>query len=197
MKNLYIIALCFCELFSACNSTDIKKINKNSHIHDRNYETIANKITKEVAIKLEKEKGLRCIGTGGRMMNDIQRMGMSFQLFHEVDLIEARKILVYVIIEYLKLINENKNIRPYLHNYPFQPKNVEIRIWMQKPDGQDVPPDKLDYVSSINATLRYYLPDEPKIGTEKKLYEETYDEALKIVQDEELANQTKLPDQEI
>ena len=100
-----------------------------------NYSHIARQITKQTILQLKKEKGLIAAGTGGGMMGDIYNMGISFDYFHPVNLKEARKLLVYVCQTYLHNINSNKEVRPYLHTYPFPVKNIEIRIWLLNPMG--------------------------------------------------------------
>ena len=111
-------------------------------------------------------------------MHDIQMMAMSFYLYHEVDLKEARELLVYIINEYLSEINSNIEIRPFLHEYPFTAKNVEIRIWAYNPDGSKLSPEKIYYISNIKGRLRYYIRgSDPR----EAICEETYAEASKLV----------------
>ncbi|MGB7127855.1 MAG: hypothetical protein WBD50_02035 [Candidatus Rhabdochlamydia sp.] len=114
------------------------------------------------------------------MMNDIQAMHMSFHFYQEVDLKEARELLVYAISEYLLDINSDEEIRPYLHEYPFTSKNVEIRIWIYKPDGTCPSLDKIDYISAIDGILTYYL-DLPETYSRQAICKETYEEALKAI----------------
>lgn len=141
------------------------------------YERIANGITDATAKSLEsKIDDFYLIGTGGRMMHNIQMMEMSFVYYHEVDIQTARELLIYVINTYLKAINENKEVRPYLHEYPFTPKNVEIHIWIYEPDRSKVPRGKIEYVSAMNGLLKYY-----EESTEA-IYKETFEEALKKVE---------------
>ena len=142
------------------------------------YEKIANKITERTAKELQEQKNLYLVGTGGRMMNDIQAMDMSFCFYEEVDLKAAKELLIYIIDEYLSAINNNKEIRPYLHEYPFTAKNVEIRIWIYEPDGSRLSPEKIHYVSSIDGVLDYYIRGS---GHRQAICEETYEEALKLV----------------
>ena len=148
-----------------------------------NYEKIADAITANTAKKLEEQKKLYLIGTGGRMMHDIQAMHMSFQFFHEVDLEEARELIVYALREYLSDINNNEEVRPYLHNYPFTAKNVEIRIFIYGPDRNELPPEKIVYISSRNGILRYYI----RADDDHPICKETYEEALgKVVSSQEV-----------
>ena len=144
------------------------------------YEKIADDITEKTAQKLKEKKDLYLIGTGGGMMNDIQMMAMSFDYYQEVDLKKARELLVYAVNEYLSDINSNEEIRPYLHEYPFTAKNVEIRIWIWKPDRSKPSSEKILYISAIDGILTYYL-DFPEKYTFKAIYEETYEEALQAI----------------
>lgn len=109
-------------------------------------------------------------------MNDIQAMDMSFNFYQEVDVQAARELIIYVINEYLLEINSNKDVRPYLHEYPFTAKNVEIRIWIYKPDGTYPPLDKIYYISAIDGILNYYL-DLPETHSRLSICEETYEAA--------------------
>ncbi len=141
------------------------------------YVKLAHEITANTARKLEKEKKLYLVGTGGGMMHDIQAMHMSFDYYQEVDLQTARELIVYAVREYLSDINNNEEVRPYLHNYPFTAKNVEIRIWVSKPDRSNPSSGRIDYISAINGVLNYYTRGE-KQYSRKTIYEETYEEAL-------------------
>jgi len=142
------------------------------------YEKIAGKITEKTAKKLKEQKNLCLVGTGGGMMNDIQAMHMSFYFYQEVDLKTARELLVYAISEYLSAINSNTEIRPYLHQYPFTAKNLEIRIWIYKPDRSELPPNEIDYIADINGILEYHVQGaDPR----QSIHEETYEEALELV----------------
>lgn len=145
------------------------------------YEKIADKITAETAIKLEKEKGLILAGTGGGMMHDIQEMSMAFHFYYKsVDTKTARELLVYSVEEYLSAINSNEKVRPYLHNYPFTSQNVEIVIYFYNPDRSDVSLGKLSIAAAKPRKVVYYI-DYPEKHTIKAVYEETYQDALKVV----------------
>ena len=137
-------------------------------------EKIVNQITQETAKKLKEKKNLVLIGTGGQMMHKIEMLAMSFNYYQEVDLNSARDLIVYAINEYLSDINNNQDVRPYLHEYPFAAKNVEIRIFIYGPDRRILPPEKIGYVSSIDGVLEYYT----RADDDHPICKETYDEAL-------------------
>jgi len=141
------------------------------------HEKIADRITAKTAKRIEEKTHLYLAGTGGRMMDDIKEMDMGFDYYGEVDLAEARRMLVYVIDEYLAAINSSQEIRPYLHEYPFNAKNVGIRIWFYNPDRSNLARDKIYYISAINGILNYYIEGKKEF-TREAICTETYEEAL-------------------
>ena len=191
MNIIPSLIICLCTALSSCDFVDRENpdLSRGPHVRDEDYEKIADGITYRVEKKLKTTPGLHCIGTGGGMMNHIRMMAMSFQLFREVDLPEARRILVSVTTEYLKEINDSKRVRPYLKEYPFRVENIEIMIFIRKENNDDVGPNQINYMSANRGLLKYCLPDKPGSYVEQILHEETYEEALKIVREEEKANQ--------
>ncbi|MFS8562832.1 MAG: hypothetical protein LVR00_00225 [Rhabdochlamydiaceae bacterium] len=129
---------------------------------------------------MEEQKKLYLIGIGGKMMHDIQAMHMSFQFYEVVDIGTARQLLVDATQEYLLAINSSKEIRPYLHTYPFTVENVEIAIYFYNPDGSTVSTNKIEVGAVRQGKLVYYI-DYPEKHTIKSIHEETYEEALEIV----------------
>ncbi len=191
MKSILTWIFCVCALLSSCNFIDISKKNQASYVHDEDYERIASRLERKFIQKMKTEKELQCIGIGGKMMNDIQEMGISFQYFHVVDLSEARLLLVHTATEYLNEINNSRELRPYLHNYPFTYKNIAIRIFIRKPDNTDVSLDEISYMSCIDGLLTYDLPYKKGSRVDRTLHKETYEEALKTIEEEEETNRSK------
>ncbi len=171
MKNTFISAT-VCLILSCCEIPN--------HTSPR-YVTLSDEILHQTAQQLEKERELIPIGNMGQMMGDIQAVGLEFQYFHLVNLEESRKLLVYAIQIFLKNINGNKEIRPYLHEYPFNTKNIEITIWIYQPDGYEPAPGNIQCVTLRSNTLLYKIATLNKSGDWPILHEETYEEALKVL----------------
>lgn len=144
------------------------------------YVKLAHEITEKTAKELKAQKNLYLIGTGGQMMDDIQMMAMSFNYYQEVNLKTARELTIYAIDEYLSAINNNKEVRPYLHEYPFTAKNVEIRIFVYNPDRSELPLEKIYCIECINGGLEYYARSNPR----QAIYEETYEQASQAISSE-------------
>ena len=125
------------------------------------------------------------------MMDDIKKMTMGFQYYGEKSVDEARELLVYSVECYLTAINENEEIRPYLHNYPFTSKNVEVDIYFRKIDGHTVPIGEINVASSNQGLVTYFI-DNPEGTALQEYHEESFEEAQRIYY-ESLSNTSHTP----
>lgn len=170
----YISLLFLVLSLTACQTSS----SKNYQIPD--YEKMADRITDQTAKKIEAKTGLRLCGTGGGMMNHIRMMAMSFNCYSAVDMDKGRELVVYCVNEYLAAINANEEIRPHLIHYPFTPSDVEIRIFIYKPDRKDVPIGDLSVVSQAYGQVVYKVR-EPFPVVLKRVHEETFEEAVQQI----------------
>lgn len=139
-------------------------------------ECLCNDITKKVAIELKNELDLLPFGSGGRAREQIKMLAISFLYRHPLEIEEGRELLITAVEKFAAKINANEAIRPYLNNYPFGPKNIEIRIFIQAPNGKDFGSEKLCLIKAQEGFLKYEIHSgEYNLKT---VYEETFEEAL-------------------
>ena len=110
-------------------------------------------------------------------MDQIRMMGMSFHYLGEMSIEKGRELLIYCIDEYLSAINSNEQMRGHLSHYPFTCKDIEIRIFVSKPDSTDVPIGDLSVIGAYDGCLTYKIRQSGAAAL-KRIYEETYEEAL-------------------
>ncbi len=163
---LGIVILMFSSLFGCRNN-----------YQERRDSELVDELNFATAKKLYEQQGLLQIGHSAQMMTDIERLGLSFQYFHEVDENEARKLLFAAAREYLAAINGNEEIQQYLHNRPFTLDNVEISIFFQKPDRSTVLAPKISVAEAEGNEFRYFVKNR-ETDLLKPLLKETYQEAL-------------------
>ncbi len=122
-----------------------------------NYERMAYKITHQTIEQIRREKQLLCMGTGGSMPHDVRKLSVSFMYRQkeELDVRSARELMVYIVDLYLENINADKELRPYLHVYPFTAENLEITVFIEKPNGKEVDPDNLYCISLWRNLVTY------------------------------------------
>ena len=143
------------------------------------YEEMSNALTTVAGRKLKKEKNLCPFGFGGQG-NKVLRL--CFCYYQMVNMKEARELLVYAVNEFLEIVNNNQDVKPYLHNWPFTEKNIDIVIYFYLPSGYSVPPKELTIVSSNEGRIKFYNrgPD----GRLFVFHRETFDEAEQIIKNE-------------
>jgi hypothetical protein len=139
--------------------------------------TLANEVRRKAFARLKIEKELYPFGTGAEMMYQIKMLALAFHYYKEVDIEEARELLISAGAVFLDIINSNEEIRPFLHNYPFKPENVEIRIVLKNPDGSEFSHEKLCIVTMIDGALNYKATN-PQTDRLLTIHKETYDEAI-------------------
>ena len=145
-------------------------------------QSTANEVRNKTILQLKQERNLHAIGVGSGMMNQIRMLALSFVYYKEIDIETAREILVSASDLFLENINSYEKIHPFLENYPFTTKNIEIAIFLLKPDGSKPSGGNLTVISITNGILSYKT-DHPDDGRLTRIYEETYEEASSKIRD--------------
>lgn len=150
---------------------------------DINYVHYSNKVVNQFCDEIEKKNGLICVGAGGSFAHDIQSIHLRFISYQTPNCEEARKIEIIAIEKFLKAINENKEVRPYLREHPFTPDRVNISISFRDKKKELEEDGALYSVFQAKNNILFYFKDSSnkfKYRTEK----EPYEEALLKVQKE-------------
>ena len=142
---------------------------------------MAYKLRSEAAHNISRERNLELIGTGGGMIDTVNCLSLSFQLHHEVEQEEAREVVVYATEELLRVVNSDEKIRPYLCHYPFTASDVEIWLWIKRPDKSDVSEGEIRFILSSDNKVIYKTKNSHQESSQDHsayIYREPYDEAL-------------------
>lgn len=150
----------------------------------RDYEVIANEITAKVAKRLTKKHQMDWIGEGGGMMGSVYMLGLSFQIHHPLVRNEARELIVDCVQELLAAVNTNEEIRPFLKDYPFTAKNVQILIFSNYPNGKEAYDPYISVVSVATSDDIFFSTTEPNKNSYKNRYRESYSEALAMLKNQ-------------
>lgn len=152
----------------------------NSLHAEQKYIKLVDRITGKFSKELKNEKNMYLFGYGGSMMNDVEEVFMSFHIVQQATIQEARQLFVEVAERYLARINEDEKLRPYLHNFPFTIDNLDLGIGFENEMRQ--PHNDLAYVVYCKRTGNIiYNANDPKEDMFYKVYEEPYEEAVKLV----------------
>jgi len=134
------------------------------------------------SIKLiSQEEDLLLFGYGGGMAYDIKSVETYSATLKPLTIKEARRKYVRGTEEFLKAINEDRKLRPYLHDFPFTHTNVQFRIAYHgdNPSHESYP--YVRFMFEAKGKLVYDSID-PSTGEFVMIHSETYEEAVDIVQ---------------
>ena len=164
------------------------------------------RILNENSNEVKKKYDLITYGSGGAMMEDIEILDLRFNSVKKLTISEARKFYVNIIEELISKVNNDKKVRPYLHDYPFTRKNVDIMIVFYNSHNYIKKNLVEENVALIGMTIKghiiYKIYDHTKDEYHDlvTIHEESYEEALKIVQEEaqkNVENSDSKPDENI
>lgn len=162
------IIIAFCSLFSFLTGTSNNR--PDIAMTEKHISSFASKMN---------GRGFAVQGTGGAMMKNIEKVNMSFAIHKKVLIDEARIMIIGTSEDFLREINADEKLRPYLKNYPFDHKNLGFKIafidennWMNETG--------IACVMVVKDKV-YYEVSNSKTNPLITVYEESYAEALEKV----------------
>ncbi|MDF2549820.1 MAG: hypothetical protein K0S07_887, partial [Chlamydiales bacterium] len=94
-------------------------------------------VLKESVEILEKKYEIRAIGSGiGMPGGNLSFLGLSFQVYRELEKEEIRFLLVNAAQDFLKVINRKKELTPCMTDIPFTVKNIGINLFFKEGNGK-------------------------------------------------------------
>lgn len=135
-------------------------------------------------IKKVKREGFQVFATGGAMMDDVKVVDVVFQKSQNVDVKVARMMLMRYAQLLMHDMNADEELRPYLHDYPVTPKNINLTILFFKEDDDFVNPPYIARVaiSAHDAYIDYSI-DNKETNRLDTVFVEPYEMALQIYQE--------------
>ena len=134
--------------------------------------------------KIAKELNLVCDGSGGGMPYNVREMELSFVSYQKGSIEKARELVVKATGIFLKGVNSNEKIRPFLDVYPFTPDRAQISISFAKKNSGEYKDGSIVFAFQVKNRI-YYCSNGSEPEPYQTLYEEPYEEALRIVQSSE------------
>lgn len=147
------------------------------------YGFLTNEIVGNYSQDLKRYTGLRVRGYGGSMASEVKKVIIRYLGDQELDVPEARRLFIYVMNGLLANFNASTEIRPYLRDYPFTWKNIDMNLAFE--DENDVVSNgKIAFVFIAQGNILYerYDKDTRSYTT---VYQEPYEEAIRIVREEQ------------
>ncbi|MCB1114001.1 MAG: hypothetical protein KDK62_04530 [Chlamydiia bacterium] len=165
MTHSHIVALlAFLSIFGSCRKTE------STHVR------LSRQISDPYISEMSKQYCFKYFGGGGAFLNTVNEISIIFVSPYVISLDECRLQYVRMIETLLKKYNSNEEIRPYLGNYPFEPKNLEILIVYNLDPNLSIP-NRVYSVTMINGVIFFEIKDTDSVAPEnyiKEPFEEAY-----------------------
>ena len=180
MKKLSFI--CFILLFAI---TACKALKEN--------ERVAHSLMNRVTDILESRYQLHYVGfSEGGEEGKYSNIGLHFVRYGTLSKDEGRKMVIESVKELLNEINSDPKLQPFLLYKPFTAQNVSLDILIFTSDGKNVFYPDINIFSAVRGKIKFFTKiPEREFGyfTEE---EETFEEALRIVEAQNQENQSAL-----
>jgi len=179
-KIIFVSIGILCSLFL----TSLQNKPETGNISESN--ALFSKAIIEMGELVEKKYKFSPIGYGINQPDKITYMEVSFVTPSALTKSEARTILLEATNEFLKIINNDKELKKYLSNYPFTLKNVGIILSTGTPD--EVLHPEICMASCTKRGVFFYTHDPKNTMKFKAITSETHEQALsKIAQSQNTA----------
>ena len=150
-KIVRCIFICLAIASAGCDSLDIKQEKESPPGKVR----LAQEVRCRTAYKLMKEHGLIPCGSGGGAIDQIEMLALSFDYRKPLSIEEGRRLVLIAVHALVDAVNADERIRPYLIEYPFSPKRIEIAIFVQDAKGHSLKNSEADIFGCYYGTCRY------------------------------------------
>lgn len=154
--------------------------------HAVRYTPLVNAVVNECSKELLRSNKLSLVGRGTNGPADVKAISAHYVMTvkdqERVDVEHARRIYLKILNEYIKRTNANKEIRPLLHNYPFNELNFEISLSFEDSAGNRINPDNIAFMFNGKGVIYYEKYDiNSKPDPFIEVHKETYAEAMQIL----------------
>jgi hypothetical protein len=147
------------------------------------YTQYAVEIIRSFANQVEKEFGFECIGSGGSMPHDVQEISVKFIIYQDVTIPQARELEVKLTEKLVQVINAHEKIRPFLREHPFPSSRACVSLSFERPKKNfSIKNQRVKYVFQARGRIFYQAENPLNQYVYKDIKDESYEEALKIVQ---------------
>lgn len=148
------------------------------------YERYADEVTNAFLKEVYNKYGFECEATGGRMPHDVEEISVSLCANQTATVEQARELEIKLTERFAQIINAHEKIRPFLREYPF-PSNrarVTISFRVSKKKKESFKDDEVFLVFQAKKRIYYQACNYENPYLLKDINDESYEEALKIVQ---------------
>lgn len=156
--------------------------NNKQDYHPSRGEQLVNSLLARTAKIINDKYNIQPCGVGVAMPGGpIQEVTLCFDTKFPYTKEQLRQLLIKSSEELLRQVNQNKEIQEFLKVKPFTIKNVEIVIYNHDEKGFGLKDPQISVANISQGTLNYSTIDPEDSYKYKNEFEESYEEALKLI----------------
>ena len=159
--------------------TDTEPVMYGNHLQQLVFKDV-NKVLE----RFSKQYELVVNGSGGAFCEDIEQIMVSLHIQKYVDVKEARTIYVDIIESIVNQLNQNKELRPYLRDYPTTDAPLQLRISFVDKRTHYPPKEYVYYLRKNNVDALIF--DNYENNKLETIHEEPFKESLQIIYQEKI-----------
>ena len=164
MKKIFKSLFMLLSLVCSCSAVPYHKQLRSQLIHDYSKD-------------MQKKKNLTMIAIGGGQQGRL--LCISYSTQQNVNLEQARELLVDTCEGFLKRVNSNQKFRPYMVEFPYNGTNIDIAIQFVDPNNRWTMPPYIAFAANRKGKVYYYTSNIKEDLID--FHAETYEEACNIV----------------
>lgn len=149
-------------------------------------EKALNKFTNSFQTEIKRDYGFSAYGSGASFPVKIEFINLSFYVDCVVTIEEARRLVIPICNKMVGALNKSDYLKPYLANNPASLKNISLTFSFKEDLNQkDLPQSVMVFGTKRLVLYNTLTHTTPML---RDLHRETFDEAVKILQDESTEN---------
>lgn len=123
-------------------------------------------------------RAIEVVGIGGSYTGELRYVRTAFKIKAKVDPSQARNLIVPEVKKIMNLFDANKEIRPYLHNFPFTYRNVSYSLSFRDKRGEYYTDGSVAFACIFKDGISYAVHN-PITNQFEDILVESWDEAVK------------------
>lgn len=140
------------------------------------------RFSKEFSLEVQKEYGFSPYSQGVSFPVKIESIDLCFSINKSQEIEEARRLVIPIALKMLERINQCDYLQPYLSEHPFPLEKIMVGLCFDKATGK---PNRLRSTTFHGSrNIIFYDTMDEKTYKQIEIHRETFDEAIKILQDE-------------
>ncbi len=148
-------------------------------------ERLVNSVLESTAKVIKKKYNIKPSGEGAAMPEGIiGELTLTFDTNDKLSKEQLRKLLIECAKELVAQVKMNNSIEPFLAKTPFSIENVQIIIYNHDKEGRGLRDPEISTAEISHGVLTYRTLDPNDRFRFKNQFEETYNEAVNVLQNQ-------------